>query len=333
MDGLAGLAVLIAIAAGLEMPQGYQAGVPRFAASLERQAACVLLAQAQPEQAPEPSLADVARKVRAERAKVERKPVKVFTNDNLPTGPAGISIVGAVPAAPTERSGSELAIDPESRHDAQYYARTMARLQAQRDVHQRELSVLQQKLNLAEPQYYSSPDRALEEQYSRTDLHKLTQEIEDKKQQIADDEKAIADLREQLRQEGGDPGWLRAAAAAVEQGASKAAEETQPDLARGAKAAKNSREYWRARFRAARERLKNASEEQQLAEDELGLLKTRQASELSAGPQSEIAEKIAAKQAEVEIKRATTAKAKQAIDALEREFKESGAPEEWNKGD
>ena len=79
--------------------------------------------------------------------------------------------------------------------------------------------------------------------------------------------------------------------------------------------------------------MKNASEEQQLAEDELGLLKTRQASELSAGPQSEIAEKIAAKQAEVEIKRATTAKAKQAIDALEREFKESGAPEEWNKGD
>ena len=47
------------------------------------------------------------------------------------------------------------------------------------------------------------------QQYSRDDIDKLTADIDAKKQQIADDEKAIDDLHDQLRHEGGDPGWLR----------------------------------------------------------------------------------------------------------------------------
>jgi SMC interacting uncharacterized protein involved in chromosome segregation len=47
------------------------------------------------------------------------------------------------------------------------------------------------------------------QQYSRGDIDKFTADIEAKKQQIAKDEKAIDDLHDQLRQEGGDPGWLR----------------------------------------------------------------------------------------------------------------------------
>jgi flagellar biosynthesis chaperone FliJ len=47
------------------------------------------------------------------------------------------------------------------------------------------------------------------QQYTRSDINQLNQDIDAKKQQIADDEKAIEDLHDQLRHEGGDPGWLR----------------------------------------------------------------------------------------------------------------------------
>jgi hypothetical protein len=85
----------------------------------------------------------------------------------------------------------------------------MSELQANLDLHKRELSVLQQKLNLNQMQYYNDPQKALEQQYSRDDINKRTAAVDAKKQQIADDEKAIEDLRDQLRRESGDPSWLR----------------------------------------------------------------------------------------------------------------------------
>jgi hypothetical protein len=69
--------------------------------------------------------------------------------------------------------------------------------------------VLQQKLGQNQVQYYNDPNKSLQQQYSRDDINKLTTDIDAKKQQVADDNKAIDDLRDQLRHEGGDPGWLR----------------------------------------------------------------------------------------------------------------------------
>jgi hypothetical protein len=69
--------------------------------------------------------------------------------------------------------------------------------------------VLQQKLSQNDMQYYPDPNKALQQQYSREDIKKLTTDIDAKKDQVAGDEKAIEDLHAQLRQEGGDPGWLR----------------------------------------------------------------------------------------------------------------------------
>jgi hypothetical protein len=42
-----------------------------------------------------------------------------------------------------------------------------------------------------------------------SDVYKLQDQIANKKAQIAADQEAIEDLREQLRREGGDAGWLR----------------------------------------------------------------------------------------------------------------------------
>lgn len=94
-----------------------------------------------------------------------------------------------------------------------------------------------------------------------------------------------------------------------------------------------TKDYWQGQFKSARAALASAKEEQQLAEDELQLLRVQQARELNPDVQSEVAQKISAKSAELEAKRAATAKAQAALDKLEKEFKESGAPEDLSKTD
>jgi uncharacterized coiled-coil protein SlyX len=85
----------------------------------------------------------------------------------------------------------------------------MSELRAQLDLHQRQLNVLQQKLGQSQTQFYADPNKTLQQEYSRSDITKLNQDIQKKQQEIADDQKAMDDLRDQLRREGGDPGWLR----------------------------------------------------------------------------------------------------------------------------
>jgi chromosome segregation ATPase len=155
------------------------------------------------------SLGDIARHLKAEKAK-EPKPVKVFTNDNLVSSENDLSSLGPItkeakPSTPaTETSGAK-----EQPHDAEYYRSQMSTLKGTLETHQRELDVLQQKLGQNQMQFYNDPNKSLQQQYSREDINKLTTEIEAKKQQVADDNKAIDGLRDQLRHEGGDPGWLR----------------------------------------------------------------------------------------------------------------------------
>jgi hypothetical protein len=149
------------------------------------------------------SLGDLARQAKAQKAK-ETKPAKVFTNDNLPTHKEGISESGA-----SDKTSAEPAPAASTGHDEKYYREQMRKLQDQLDLDKRELDVMQQKLGQNQTQYYSNPQTSLMQQYSRGDIGKLDADIDAKKQQIAKDQKAIDDLNDQLRNEGGDPGWLR----------------------------------------------------------------------------------------------------------------------------
>ncbi len=168
-----------------------------------------------------PSLGDLARKLRAQRAQEKEKP-KLYTNDNLPARPAGQPLSVAAGISESEKAGKsgekpaaegskkpEKAGSPNQVHNEKYYRGEMAKLQDRLSLHQRELEVLQQKLGQNAVQYYPDPQKTLNQEYTRGDINKLQDDIEKKKQQVADDEQAIADLREQLRREGGDPGWLR----------------------------------------------------------------------------------------------------------------------------
>jgi len=177
-----------------------------------------LLAQAQEAL----SLGDLARQQKAQRAKAARKPVKEFSNDNLPARPAtaGLTVTGEMSAEPTKQPASGEAAkatgaatgETEAVHDEEYYRDEMGNLQVRLDTHRRQLSVLEQKLAQGDMQYYPDPQKTLEQTSTpsfRSDINKLQDEIAKKKQDIADDERAIEDLRDQLRREGSPPGWLR----------------------------------------------------------------------------------------------------------------------------
>ena len=155
------------------------------------------------------SLGDIARQIKAQKAK-ETKPAKVFTNDNIsaPEDKASGVEVTSKEKSPANSAPEGLG-EPAKAHDAEYFRSQMSTLQGRLDTDKRELAVLQQKLGQNQMQYYPDPNKSLLQQYSREDIDKLTAEIDAKKQKVADDEKAIENLREQLRREGGDPGWLR----------------------------------------------------------------------------------------------------------------------------
>ncbi len=155
------------------------------------------------------SLGDIARQIKAQKAK-EPKPAKVFTNDNIsaPADNASGVDVSSKEKGPANSTPEESGEHTKT-HDAEYFRSQMSKLQDRLATDKRELDVLQQKLGQNQMQYYNDPNQSLLQQYSRDDVDKLTADIDAKKQKVADDEKAIEDLHEQLRREGGDPGWLR----------------------------------------------------------------------------------------------------------------------------
>ncbi|MFB3923143.1 MAG: hypothetical protein ACE145_15595 [Terriglobia bacterium] len=96
---------------------------------------------------------------------------------------------------------------------------------------------------------------------------------------------------------------------------------------------KGTKEMWQGRFKSARAQITAAEDAQRLSEDELSLLQIQQARELDPDTQRDLEGKIKDKNAEVAAQRAQTDKAKKALEALDKEFKESGAPAAWAKTD
>jgi hypothetical protein len=66
---------------------------------------------------------------------------------------------------------------------------------------------MQRELGVLNMQYYSDPNKAMQQQLSRDDINKKSAAIDAKKKQVADDQQAISDAEDALRKAGGDPGW------------------------------------------------------------------------------------------------------------------------------
>ncbi len=74
---------------------------------------------------------------------------------------------------------------------------------------EQELDVLQRELNKDELQYYPDPQKALQQQYSRSDINEKNAKVTAKKAEVESLKQQVADLEDEVRKAGGDPGWVR----------------------------------------------------------------------------------------------------------------------------
>jgi len=155
------------------------------------------------------SLAEAARKAREEK-KALPKAATVFTNDNLPPEGAApkpqvtAAAAGEAPAPPAGEAPKVL-----SGTDEKGWRTRFADLRHKLEQDQADLAVMQRELGVLNEQYYSDPNKAMREQFSRDEINKKTADIEARRKQVAADQQAIDDAETELRQAGGDPGWAR----------------------------------------------------------------------------------------------------------------------------
>jgi hypothetical protein len=165
--------------------------------------------EAQPQKQEQPqndSLAEAARKAREERKGIT-KHAKVYDNDNIARNAGTISVVGE-----ETTKGEAAALTKEEKtqkKDEAYWRARFAKARAKLKRNQDELDVLQRELGQLEIQYYPDPMKALEQQYSRSDINNQVAKIDAKKKEIEQDQQALSDLEDELRRSGGDPGWAR----------------------------------------------------------------------------------------------------------------------------
>ena len=168
----------------------------------------------------EPSVAEAARKARAEK-KSETAPKQVWTDENIPKAPhevAPASAGGQAAAAGGEGQKAEAApAEEDSKKQAELEAKWRQRFadaHKKLDDDQKDLDLMQRELSLKREQYYSDPNTALRDQYQRDSgsggaVNDLVKKIDEKKADVEKDKQAISDLEDELRHEGLPPGWAR----------------------------------------------------------------------------------------------------------------------------
>jgi predicted RNase H-like nuclease (RuvC/YqgF family) len=175
--------------------------------------------QQDPQQSTGDPVADAARKAREQKKKDTVKPKRVYTDEDvnhlvLPDAPAsGNAAAGAATqdgaAKKPDAGGKDAAgktAKPEESPETKW-RKQFKEAYGNLDRAQRELDVLQREDNKAQVQYYSDPQKALSEQYTRKDINDKDTKIAAKKKEIDQLKQQISDMEEALRKSGGDPGW------------------------------------------------------------------------------------------------------------------------------
>jgi predicted RNase H-like nuclease (RuvC/YqgF family) len=160
-------------------------------------------------------VADAARKARAEQ-KTAPKPKKVFTNDDIPSAappsaPASTDAKNknATEARGDDKSGQKQADPADDPKTQAYWQKQAKKLRAKLAAAEQELDVLQRELNKDDLQYYPDPQKALMQQYNRSDINEKTAKVAAKKAEVESLKQQVADLEDAVRKAGGDPGWVR----------------------------------------------------------------------------------------------------------------------------
>lgn len=169
------------------------------------------------------SIADAARKAQAAK-KTAPKSQMVIDNDNLDTLKGTVSVVGQEPAPAEDQTKTTAAAGEKSKteatgdkkppvQDEAYWRKAFADANKKLADDAHELNVDQRDFNLKQQQYYSDPNTAMKEEYSRQDLNDMKAQIDDMTATVAQDKQDISDLEDALRKAGGDPGWANPPAA------------------------------------------------------------------------------------------------------------------------
>jgi anion-transporting ArsA/GET3 family ATPase len=169
------------------------------------------------------SVAEAARRAQASK-KPAAKPAIVITNDDLDSVKGTVSVVGEIqaplvdqtPATPDkaktpaadDKSKAPAADDKSApAKDETYWKKAFAEARKKLADDAHELDVLQREYSLKQQQYYSDPNTAMKEQFTRQDLTDTKTKIDEKTAAVAQDKQVISDLEDSLRQAGGEPGW------------------------------------------------------------------------------------------------------------------------------
>ncbi|HEX5410723.1 MAG TPA: hypothetical protein VFZ27_02570 [Terriglobia bacterium] len=160
-----------------------------------------------------PSLGEIARQLRAERATETHKPVATYTNENLPSGesPGLVSVEPGNRTKKNEQSAGKNVPGAEN-HGEKYFRSKRDKIRSQIEFEEHQLAALKQQLGVAQTQYYPDPQKTLEQESTpafRTDVEKLRAKVASMEKALANDQKAMDDLQQEVRRAGGDPGWLR----------------------------------------------------------------------------------------------------------------------------
>lgn len=156
-------------------------------------------AQAAPAQASagqSSSAADAASKARQDQTSAQKTPM-VFTNANLPRS-SPISVVG-VNGPPASSASIQARAAADEKSDERMWRQKFADARHTLQEDRQKLSMLQSEFSALGMVRYFNENDAVTKQQAIADQHK----------QISADQKAIDDLRDNLKKAGGDPAWAR----------------------------------------------------------------------------------------------------------------------------
>jgi hypothetical protein len=172
-------------------------------------AAPAYLAAQQDQDQGQESVADAARKAQAERKNAPKAKMTI-DNDNLGTLTGQVNVVGEEPAAEDQAKKPAAETAKAAAKDEAYWRQKFADAYKKKADDEHELDILQREYNLKQEQFYTDPMASLKQDYSRQDLNDQRAKIDAKKAVVDQDKADISTLEDELRQDGGDPGWASA---------------------------------------------------------------------------------------------------------------------------
>ena len=132
-------------------------------------------------------------------------------NDNLGTLTGTVNVVGQEPAPPEDQTKKKPATPnnaaPTKDKDEAYWRGRFADANKKLADDQHEMDISQRELNLKQQQYYADPMAALKQEYSRQDINDSRTKIDELNARVEQDKTDLANLEDELRQAGGNPGW------------------------------------------------------------------------------------------------------------------------------